>query len=85
MKTVSELFFTLGFDRHLSGFLVLFTCVANLFMNKFCPLYDQQVITLFLVKLRFNFTCVFKVAQMKLNLNFTWPHAITYTNLPKCT
>ena len=37
MKTVSELFFTLGFDWHLSGFLMLFTSLANLFMNKFWP------------------------------------------------
>jgi hypothetical protein len=41
------------------------------------------------VKLRFNFTCVFKVSQIDLwnfentreiNLNFTRPHAITYTD-----
>ena len=50
----------------------------------------------FLVKLRFNFTCVFKGSQIalvaicetlktraKLNLYFTRPHAITYTNLTK--
>ena len=43
---------------------------------------SMHVITWVLVKLVFNFTCVFTVLEtrVKLNTNFTRPQAITYTN-----
>ena len=59
--------------------------------TKVCPACDKQVIASALVQLTINFTCIFKVFQIpncenfeilvKLILNCSRPHAITYTYL----